>query len=323
MDANSVDAQRSSPLPGSEEPARALHLQPVRLRRRRPVYVPGKFNTDRDKLFFFWAQEWINYDRTDISTGIVPSEADAARRLQRAAAVHRTRSTGARSPSMIRSPASPSPGTSSLRTGCSPNGTGLLNIYPVPTPGFRLGSTNWLGTSPNPSRTRKDTLRLDFAPNSQNNDLVPRLALQLQGRRRLLAATFANARRDWDRPNDTASLSWTSTFKSSVDQRGHGRHGARPRVHRGLPGHRHLRAQQVRDQLSLHLPREQAHPRQDPHHHRWAASRRWTAVPIPPLRRDRSDTVSDNLTHVPRPPHLQGRRLRSSTPARTTWTRST
>ena len=41
-----------------------------------PVYVPGKFNTNKDKLFFFFGAEWI---RQNIDTGtkraIVPTEA--------------------------------------------------------------------------------------------------------------------------------------------------------------------------------------------------------------------------------------------------------
>ena len=50
----------------------------------------------------------------------------------------------------------------------SPNGLALLNMYPLPTPGFQRGTNNWIGTSPNPRDTRKDTLRLDFVPNAQN-----------------------------------------------------------------------------------------------------------------------------------------------------------
>ena len=26
-----------------------------------PIYIPGKFNKDKNKLFFYWGQEWVRY----------------------------------------------------------------------------------------------------------------------------------------------------------------------------------------------------------------------------------------------------------------------
>src|SRR5206468_3795954 len=40
-----------------------------------PIFIPGKFNRDRSKLFFFWAEEWIRRREEQTGTGTVPSPA--------------------------------------------------------------------------------------------------------------------------------------------------------------------------------------------------------------------------------------------------------
>jgi hypothetical protein len=212
LDANSW-TRKQSPLPEVKNQPAPYSFNQFGFDVGGPVYIPGKFNTDRNKLFFFWAEEWINYDRTDISTGIVPSE--AMRRGDFSELLSPSNPYYGRTVA-INDPLTgqPFPGNIIPTSRLSQNGVGLLNSYPVPTAGFHLGATNWLGTSPRPSRTRKDTLRLDFAPNASNS-------ISFRGSHYKYKVTdpffgtFANARRDWDRPNDTASLSWTSTFKSS------------------------------------------------------------------------------------------------------------
>src|SRR5947207_2510609 len=38
-----------------------------------PVVIPGKFNQNRDRMFFFWAEEGIRYRSDSTNTGTVPS----------------------------------------------------------------------------------------------------------------------------------------------------------------------------------------------------------------------------------------------------------
>src|SRR5437588_8816003 len=33
-----------------------------------PLYIPGKFNTDKSKFFWYWGQEWVRYRFTDLSS---------------------------------------------------------------------------------------------------------------------------------------------------------------------------------------------------------------------------------------------------------------
>ncbi len=172
--------------------------------------IPGKFNANRDKLFFFWAQEWIHNPQVGTSTGTVPT---AAMRNGDFSELLSTSNPFFGRAVVIRDPATgqPFPNNVIPASRLSPNGQGLLNAYPLPTPGFQRGNLNWIGTSPNPRDTRKDTLRLDFLPNSSN-------AISIRGSLfhwtsvDAFRGTFPLARTDWSRPNESASLSWTSTI---------------------------------------------------------------------------------------------------------------
>ena len=37
-----------------------------------------------------------------------------------------------------------------------------MNVYPLPTPGFQQGTSNWIGTQSTWSDLRKDTLKVDY-----------------------------------------------------------------------------------------------------------------------------------------------------------------
>ena len=149
-----------------------------------PLFVPGKFNENRDKLFFFWAQEWIRYDREETNTRDRAHRGHAARATSASCSIPSNPFFGRAV--LVRDPLTgqPFPGNVIPSNRLSPNGVALLNIYPLPTPGFQRGANNWIGTSPNPRRTRKDTLRLDFVPNPRTRSRSA-VALQLEGRGRV------------------------------------------------------------------------------------------------------------------------------------------
>jgi hypothetical protein len=212
MDANSW-SRNSSPLPElNSKPAPFTYHQfgydiggPVAL---------GNFNKDRDKLFFFWAQEWIRWDREETSTSVVPTlrmrQGDFSELLSATNPFFGRQI-------LIRDPATgqPFPGNIIPANRLSPNGLALLNVYPEPTPGFQRGAENLIITSPNPRRTRKDTLRLDFLPNSSNS-ISFRGSLFKWTAVDAFRDNLPLARTDWSRPNESASLSWTSTLSPTL-----------------------------------------------------------------------------------------------------------
>ncbi len=213
LDANSWQ-RNNSPLPEQSGKPAPYNFNQYGYDIGGPVYIPGKFNTSRDKLFFFWAQEWIDYYREDTATRTVPSAAmrngDFSELLNPANPFFGKAIT-------IKDPLTgqPFPGNVIPANRLSPNGVGLLNTYPLPTPGFQRGTNNWIGTSPNPRKTRKDTLRLDWTPDVKNR-VSFRGSLFNWKAVDSFRGDFALARTDWDRPNQTASLSWTSTFSSNL-----------------------------------------------------------------------------------------------------------
>ena len=211
LDANSW-SRNSSPLPEQNS-------KPAPYTFRQYGYdfggpIPVGFNKNRDKLFFFFAQEWVDYYREDTNTVTVPTEAmrrgDFSELLNPSNGFY----SGART---INDPLTgqPFPGNIIPANRLSANGIGLLNMYPLPTPGFRRGANNAIITSPNPRDTRKDTLRLDWVPNN-NNRVSFRGSLFNWKAVDAFRGTLPLARTDWDRPNQTAALNWTKTFSSTV-----------------------------------------------------------------------------------------------------------
>ena len=91
----------------------------------------------RDRLFFFWSQEWRDIDRA-------PSD--------RAATVP--------DPAWLVDPASPNYVPEALR---DPNAVRLLSAYPAPN----TGSNQYRSPAPNTQNTRQEVLRLDWMPSSR------------------------------------------------------------------------------------------------------------------------------------------------------------
>ena len=54
----------------------------------------------------------------------------------------------------------PFPGNIIPANRISPNGRALLNAYPLPTPGFQQGTSNWIGAFAHYSNLRKDTFKV-------------------------------------------------------------------------------------------------------------------------------------------------------------------
>jgi hypothetical protein len=188
-----------------------------------PIYVPGKFNEGRDRLFFFWAQEWIIWRRFDTSTQTVPTlqmrQGDFSELLA-------PNNPFSGQPVFIRDPLRVGECSANNQTACfpgniipperlSPNGVALLRTYPLPTPGFLRGSFNYIAQSPNPRDTRKDTIRIDYLIND-NHQLSFSGTLFNWDSVDAFRGAFPLARTQWRRPNRTAALSLVSTFSPSL-----------------------------------------------------------------------------------------------------------
>jgi hypothetical protein len=174
----------------------------------------GPFPKMRDRLFFFGAQEWVNFFQEATNVVTVPTakmrQGDFSELLDPANGFY----SGART---IIDPLTgqPFPGNIIPANRLSPNGMAFLNAYPQPTPGFRQGTANALITSPNPQDQRKDNIRFDYRMNNANS-FAYRFTRSNWVAVDAFRGSFTFARTDWERPNWTSTASWTSTLTNTL-----------------------------------------------------------------------------------------------------------
>jgi predicted heme/steroid binding protein len=205
-----------------------------------PAYIPGKFNTDKSKLFFYWGQEWIRYHfqesgSTVASNGLMAVPTVKMRQGDFSELLNPTNPFVTRFdpadktkkiPVLIKDPQSTLPcvinGTTDDRRGCfpgniipanrlSPAGIALLNDWPVPNLTNFIGTNgNWFAAALHTQHQRKDTLALDYNLTSKQRLTFRRqhyTYLELQP----LDGNSDRTPKFFDRPNQTNSLShvWT------------------------------------------------------------------------------------------------------------------
>ncbi|MCC6264880.1 MAG: TonB-dependent receptor [Bryobacterales bacterium] len=124
-----------------------------------PIYWPGKFNSGKDKLFFFWSQEFLprNYP-TDLVQRTFPTAAE------RQGDFSGSRDQGGASIT-VRDPLSnrnPFPGNIVPQNRIDKNGQSLLNMLPLPNaPGISTSYNSLIQSSVNQPR-RDSILRIDW-----------------------------------------------------------------------------------------------------------------------------------------------------------------
>ena len=127
-----------------------------------PVFIPGKFNTARNKLFFFYSEEWKYIRQGQNSVNVVPTALERAgdfRGSTLAAPVDPTTNT-------------PYPDRVVPQTVWAKNGPLLLKPYPLPN--FPGPGGNYVANGSAVTDFREELLRLDYTI-SQRTQLSYRL----------------------------------------------------------------------------------------------------------------------------------------------------
>ncbi len=150
----------------SPDPALANHPEAFRYNQfgwnlNGPVYIPGHFNTSRQKLFFLVGQEYVRYRRSPTQTGKVPTMAMRNGDFSELLGPNIFYSK----PVQIMNPRTgqPYPNNVIPATDLSANGLALLRAFPAPNVGNN-SAYNWQEALPNPQDQRKDTLVVDYVP---------------------------------------------------------------------------------------------------------------------------------------------------------------
>ena len=168
----------------------------------------------KEKLFFFGAQEWVDFFQVETRNVTVPTQAMRNGNFSELLGSNRFFST----PQLIRDPntGQPFPGNIIPQERLSRNGVALMNLYPLPTPGFvGTGSQNAVIESDNPRDQRKDSIRFDYRLNN-NNQINYRFQRSNWVAIDAFRGDFPFARTDWERPNRTQNFNWTSTVTNNL-----------------------------------------------------------------------------------------------------------
>src|SRR5215813_4229372 len=113
--------------------------------------IPG--SAFKDRLFFFAAQEWVNYLAVQTNSATVPSE--AMRRGDFSELLNPANRFFGRTITLTNPlTGQPFPNNVIPASQLSANGIALLNAYPLPTPGFQQGTANAIFNSENPQDQR-------------------------------------------------------------------------------------------------------------------------------------------------------------------------
>ena len=186
-----------------------------------PAWLPKMNEKYREKLFFFVAEDWIRYRLVDTQTQAVPTTL-----------MHQGNFSDLLSPNpwysgskVIYDPQTcavagsascvPFAGNIIPTSRLSPNGIGIIAAYPLPTPGFLLGTANWLATAEHPINQRKGTFNIDWQPSEKHHI----------SSRRTDASYFEYQPFDqgsgltgkyFNRPNQTNTVAWTWTVSPTL-----------------------------------------------------------------------------------------------------------
>lgn len=132
-----------------------------------PVYIPGKFNRNRDKLFFFFSQEyWPLRINRPIAQLTVPTELERAGDFSQSADLNNRLIP-------IRDPDTNAvfPGNRIPASRVNASGQALLRFFPAPNffdRGISVGRYNYVFQTENQTPQRTETVKIDYNPNSNN-----------------------------------------------------------------------------------------------------------------------------------------------------------
>lgn len=126
-----------------------------------PLYVPGKFNKDRNKLFFLFSEEWTKYRREELQQQKVPTDAMLRGDFSELLVANQFVTAKQIVDPLTRAPF---PGNIIPTSRLSPQGIALLNAYPRAIPGLNVGGNNWVLSPLRFDNQRKDTGSVDYIP---------------------------------------------------------------------------------------------------------------------------------------------------------------
>jgi predicted heme/steroid binding protein len=216
-------ARNANPLTQSAAP---FHYNQFGFNIGGPLYIPGKFNTSKSKVFFYWGEEWLKYNFEESGSSLngaglllVPS---AKMRQGDFSELLDPGNLFTKKATFVKDPQSPNACTAADQSGCfpgnvipadrlSPNGVGILNAWPVPNLTHFIGGGNWFGAKNHTYDQRKDTISVDVNA-TDNHRFRFRFLNYYYLEYQPLDGNTDRTPKFFDRPNRTGSINYVWTI---------------------------------------------------------------------------------------------------------------
>ena len=189
-----------------------------------PIYIPGHFNKNKEKLFFLFGQEYVKYTYADIVFNKVPTALMRQGNFSDLLSPNilyscldasgNPSSTGPCVNNQIYHPGTKIPYAGNIITDpLSPNGVGLLTAFPLPN--ANAATYNWVDSAANIQNQRKDTLVVDYVPADAH-----RIRLTILNYAFTQTAphngNYNKLPQKWNRPNQVGVLHYTWNINPTI-----------------------------------------------------------------------------------------------------------
>jgi hypothetical protein len=212
FDANDFFANRAIAPPGGNAPKTPLILNNFGYTIGGPVYIPGHYNRDKSKTFFFWDEEWRRIRQGSVLSANAPSARERTGDFSECDASSPNFNSIVASGCVL-----PTVGGQKVDTvTINPNGAALLNAL-VPLP--NNGVIGYLAAPSVPTNWREDAIRIDenisektwlfgrYAQDTWDTTVTPTL---------WTGATYGTSATQFAAPNKSAVIHLVHTFRPNL-----------------------------------------------------------------------------------------------------------
>lgn len=175
-----------------------------------PVYIPGRYNTDRRKTFFFWSEQWVRQHVGQVLTGATPS---AAIRNGSFSGTVTDPATGQPFPQT-------SPGVTQIPANrINPSALAVMNaLLPLPNNSGN-GFLNYLNERPQINNQRDDEIKIDHIFSERlrlSGEYLDSSSTNDYSNEAVLGSPFATVRSARQTPNSLAQLQLTQVWTPAM-----------------------------------------------------------------------------------------------------------